>query len=106
MIMTQKFTKKDVENVFRQYLAAQGYKMESLSVLISYSEFDNITCTVSETQPTKTFIVPVGHLTEKEAKKNLQEMMKSYREEITITEDKDIDYIIPQSIEREKSNEN
>lgn len=107
--MTQKFTRKDVENVFKQYLAAQGYKLDSMNVEVAYSEFSCINCTVTQSTPTKTFIIPIGHITEQEAKKNLQQMMKLYREEITITEDKEsTNYLLPNptNSEQEKSNEN
>lgn len=107
MLMTSKFYKDDVKEIFKNYLASQGYKLTSFNVDINYSEFSSISCNVTEMQPTQTFIVPVGHLTSEEAQKNIQDLIKRYREVITITEDKGQDYIIPQSlIEPEKRNEN
>jgi len=104
--MTQKFSKDDLKKVFTQYLAAQGYKLESLTVDINYSEFSSVTCNITEAKPTKTFIITVGHLTPEEAQKNIQKMIAAYREVITLTEDKGIDYILPQSNIQIENNNN
>ncbi len=99
--MTQKFYKKDIQKIFTDYLAAQGYSVNNFSYDTSSFDLNSITCEVVKSQPTKTFIIPVGHLTAEQAKKNVAELMQHYREEITITEDT----ILPK-IEVEKRNEN
>ena len=110
MIMTQQFSKKDVEQIFKQYLAAQGYSLTKFSYDVQYGDLNSISCCVIEAQPVKTFIIPVGNLTAAEAEKNIRQLIANYRAEITLTEDKEeFNYPLPvyhKQIEDEKRNEN
>lgn len=105
MIMTQQFNKKDIEQIFKDYLAAQGYSLTHFTYDVQYGDLNSIMCRVIEAQPKRTFFSASAAV-----KLPIRELIANYRAEITLTEDKEeFNYTLPiyhKEIDAEKRNEN